>query len=556
MLIELRIRDFAVIDDLRLELGPGLNVLTGETGAGKSIIVGALSLLLGERASSDDVRVGAERAVIEGVFDLQGRDDVLQQLSDLGFDTDDHLLILRREVQAEGRNRAWINGSPATAGSVGVVGTCMVDLHGQHEHQTLLRPAAQRDILDAWAGCREQAAEVRALFAAWREAEQALDKRRTRAHEVAAQEDFLRFQLNEIASARIDPDEEGELNARARRLEHARELGQGADALHEVLYGGDESLADHLSAALDRLRGLVRLDAELGAPLELLESAYHQVVEAARVLGDYGAGVEQDPGALNDALQRQELLFRLKRKYGPELADVVTTGERLAQEVDELDRSSHDLSALEARTAARLTEWTEAAERLSAQRTAAAQRLATEVEQLLPSLGMERAVFRVLVHPRAEPAAGGAEDIEFRVSLNPGFEPRPLDRVASGGELSRIMLALKALLARVDQVPTLIFDEIDAGIGGVVATGVARELVRVAEHHQVFVITHLAQLASRAAAHLHVQKAERDGVAATRVTRLSDAERVREVARMLGGDPDSETSLDHARELLGAGLRG
>lgn len=553
MLIELRIRDYAVIDDLTLQLGPGLNALTGETGAGKSIIVGALSLLLGERALSDDVRVGAERAVIEGVFDVSDRTDLLAQLEELGFAAEDGLLILRREVQAAGRNRAWINGSPATAGSVGAVGSAMVDLHGQHEHQTLLRSEAQRDILDAWAACRERVAEVRALHRAWRGAARALEERVERAREVASHEDFMRFQLQEIRDARLVPDEESELEARARRLEHARELGEGTEGLHQALYGGDEALADQLADALSRLKSLARMDDELSRIVELVEAAYHQVVEAGQVLAAYADGVEQDPAALDEALRRQELLFRLKRKYGPELGDVIATGERLERDVAELDRSEHDLEALERAVHEARAQLDQAAGQLTGQRRDAATRFAGEVERVLPSLGMNRAVFRCELVERAEPGPGGAEDIEFRVSLNPGFEPRPLDRVASGGELSRIMLALKALLAQVDRVPTLIFDEIDAGIGGVVAAGVARELERVSDHHQVFVITHLPQLASRAAAHLHVEKVARAGLAATNVRPLRGDERVREIARMLGGDPESRTSLEHARELLGAG---
>lgn len=553
MLIELRIRDFAVIDDLSLQLGPGLNALTGETGAGKSIIVGALSLLLGERASSEDVRVGAERAVVEGVFDVSGRTELVERLEGLGFAAEDGLLILRREVQAAGRNRSWINGSPATAGSVGAVGSAMVDLHGQHEHQTLLRSDAQRDILDAWAGCREQAADVRRLHRGWRAAVKALDERMERARDVASQEDFMRFQLREILDARLEPDEEAELEARARRLEHARELGEGTEGLHQALYGSDDALADQLADALTRLKTLARMDSELARSVELVEAAYHQIVEAGQTLAAYADGVEQDPAALDEALRRQELIFRLKRKYGPELRDVIETGERLEREVAELDRSEHDLEALERAAHEARSRLDSASEQLTARRHEAATRFAGEVERLLPSLGMEQAVFRCELLARPEPGPGGVEDIEFRVSLNPGFDPKPLDRVASGGELSRIMLALKALLAQVDQVPTLVFDEIDAGIGGVVAAGVARELERVAEHHQVFVITHLPQLASRAAAHLQVEKVARDGLAATNVVRLERHERVREIARMLGGDPESAASLEHARELLGMG---
>lgn len=551
MLIELRIRDFAVIDELTLELGPGLNALTGETGAGKSIIVGALSLLLGERASSEDVRVGADRAVVEGVFDIEGRASVLERLDALGLQAEDGLLILRREVQAEGRNRAWVNGSPATATVVGRLGSALVDLHGQHEHQTLLDRGAQREILDAYADAGDLAAEVARRYGRWSAARRSLSERRERAMELESRADFLRFQLKEILDAEIDPDEDADLEAQARRLEHARELAEGANTLHDLLYGGDDALSDRLAQVRALAERLARIDPTLADVQAALESAYHAVVEAGRSAGAYGDGVEHDPRELERVQSRQHRLFRLKRKYGATLEDIVATGRRLAEEVADLDAADRDLSELERRAEEARADLEEASVRLGAVRRAAGSRLSAEVEGVLPELGMTGAVMQVALLPREEPGAGGGEEVEFRVSLNPGFEPRPLRKVASGGELSRVMLALKALLARVDRVPTLIFDEIDAGIGGVVATGVARKLAEVSHDHQVFVITHLPQLASRARSHLFVEKTESDGVAATTVRPLGPDERVAEIARMLGGDPESPTSREHARELLG-----
>jgi DNA repair protein RecN (Recombination protein N) len=553
MLIELRIRDYAVIDTLTLQLGPGLNALTGETGAGKSIIVGALSLLLGERASSEDVRAGADRAVVEGVFDVEGRADLLERLDELGLQAEDGLLILRREVQAAGRNRAWVNGSPATARVVGRLGSALVDLHGQHEHQTLLHRKAQRDILDAYAESGDLAREVRGLHREWAQARDALEVRRARARELASRADFLRFQLSEIAGAEVEPGEEDDLEVRARRLEHARELGEGAYRLSRELYDGEEALSDRLAELRGLAQRLQRVDPSLEDVATGIEAAYHAVVEAGRSAAAYADGVEQDPRELQRVQERQHRLFRLKQKYGPTLDDVVAMGERLAAEVADLDAADRDLSDLEARRDRARDALHVAAARLTAAREAAGSRLARDVEAVLPRLGMPAAVMRVALLPTDEPGAGGAEDVEFQVSLNPGFEPRPLRRVASGGELSRVMLALKSLLARVDRVPTLVFDEIDAGIGGVVATGVARTLAEVAADHQVFVITHLPQLASRAGAHLLVRKGESDGVAVTSVSELRGDERVVEIARMLGGDPESDTSREHAREMLAAG---
>jgi DNA repair protein RecN (Recombination protein N) len=552
MLTHLRIQGYAVIDDLTLTLSPGLNALTGETGAGKSIVAGALSLLLGERASSDVVRTGAARAVVEGVFDVSGREDLARRLDAHGLGAEDGLLILRREVVAEGRSRSWINGSPATAGMVGALGSALVDLHGQHEHQALLRADEQRRILDAFGGLGAEAAEVERLHRAAADTREALARDQARAREIRAQVDFLGFQLGEIEAAAPEEQEEERIAEEVRRLEHARELTEDAARLHDALYGGEDALSDRLGDFRSVLDRLARLDPSLAEAASTLESAYHQIVETGRSLGRYAESVEQDPERLEALRRRQEVLFRLKRKYGPTLADVVETGRRVRAELAELEGAEERSHELAARLAAERSALGVAAARLGAGRAKAAKKLVDAVRGVLPELGMPGARFQVELAGLPEPGAGGAESVAFLVTVNPGFEPRPLSRVASGGELSRVMLALKAILARVDQVPTLVFDEIDAGVGGVVAGSVAAKLREIAGHHQVLVITHLPQLASRAHAHLRVEKAQHSGRAVTRVTQLDGEERVREIARMLGGDPDSVKSRDHARELLGA----
>jgi DNA repair protein RecN (Recombination protein N) len=553
MLTCLHIQGYAVIDDLTLDLAPGLNALTGETGAGKSIVAEALSLLLGERASSEVVRAGAGRAVVEGVFDVSGRPDLLSSLDALGFQPDEGLVILKREVQAEGRNRSWINGSPATAGMVGELGSALVDLHGQHEHQTLLRAGEQRRILDAFGGLTQAAEEVRRLHHGLVRTREALESRRTRAREIEAQADFLRFQLSEIDGAALEEAEDERLGAESRRLEHARELMEEGAAAHEALYAGEGAIADRLAELRAVLERLARLDPTLGDPAAVLEEAYHQVAEVGRRLGQYAESVDQDPERLEALRRRQDVIFRLKRKYGPTLDDVLATGRRVRSELDELEGAEEDAEALARQLEGERQALVEAAASLTSGRAEAADRLATAVRGVLPELGMPGARFEVQSSTLPEPGAGGAESIAFLVSVNPGFEPRPLGRIASGGELSRVMLALKSILARVDRVPTLVFDEIDAGVGGAVAGGVAAKLREIAEHHQVLVITHLPQLASRAHAHLRVDKEEEAGLTVTRVTLLHGEERVREIARMLGGDPESARSRDHARELLEVG---
>jgi DNA repair protein RecN (Recombination protein N) len=550
MLIELRIENFAVIERLSVSLEPGLNVLTGETGAGKSIIVGALSLLLGERASSESVRTGASRAVVEGVFDVARRPEILALLDEHGLAPEDGLLILRREVAAEGRNRAWVNGSASTAGLVGELGGRLVDLHGQHEHQALLRVDAQRAILDAYAGQAERVAELRSAYGALRQARRDLEQLEDRRREIEQQADFLRFQLGEIEEAAVDPDEEARLAEESRRLEHAEDLARLAQALHHGLYEGEAAVAGILGGMRRELDQLIRIDPTQESARELLDTAYFSVEELGHRMADYAGRIEHDPARLDAIQARQDLLFRLKTKYGPTLDDVLATGQRARQELDALETAVFERKALEKAIAHAQATYDDIAAGVTAGRAAAAAALAAEVMKVLPALGLDGARFQVAILPVDPPGPDGAERVEFLVAVNRGFEPRSLSRVASGGELSRVMLALKTILARVDAVPTLVFDEIDAGIGGRIAVQVGAQLREVASHHQVFAITHLPQIASRAHHHLLVLKAEAEGSTTTDLHDLRGDDRVRELARMLGGDPESQTSLDHARELL------
>jgi DNA repair protein RecN (Recombination protein N) len=551
MLTELRIQDFAVIDRLAIGLGPGLNALTGETGAGKSIIVGALSLLLGERASADVVRTGADRAVVEGVFDITAVSGVQRLLDGHGIEPEDGLLIIRREVSAAGRGRVWVNGAAATVSLLAELGAELVDLHGQHEHQSLLHAAQQRDLLDAYGDAGDCAVAVRHQHERLRAAHARLVALDERVRTAEQRSDFLRFQLDEIERARVTAGEEEELETEGRRLAHASELAGMAETLHAELYANESAVGARLADVRRTLEHLIRIDPTLQQWQETVESALFGLEEMGRQMGEYASAIEHDPARLDDVRRRQDLLFRLKRKYGPELADVLHTAAAARAELAALDGAALDRGAIEREIADADIALRAAASRLTAARRTAAARLAKQIAAVLPDLGMTGARFAIELLPLAEPGAHGAETIEFRVAVNAGFEPKPLARVASGGELSRIMLALKTELARLDGIPTLVFDEIDAGIGGRVANQVGDKLRRVADDHQVFVITHLPQIASRAHTHLLVQKADRQGITATDVQPLAGDVRVRELARLLGGDPDSAVSMEHARELLG-----
>lgn len=550
MLTSLRIRDLATIADVTLELGEGLNVLTGETGAGKSMLVDALALLLGDRADRAAVRPGAGKAVVEGVLSALPK-GTLTALEQSGLDVDDQLVI-RREVTAEGRSRAWINGSPTTVGVLAALGATLVDLHGQHQTLQLLEPLEQRALLDAFGDALPAA---QAVAAAWRDlgalrAERdALVARRDEAQRRA---DWLRHVVEEVDAARLRPSEDETLDRDIHRLAQAGTLGDEARRLAEALDGDEASARTAVASAERALNALERHDPDVGSWRELLDGAYAQLDELARLASHYAETIADEPARLAELERRRDLLFTLKRKHGPELAAVIATRDRARAELDLLDSAAFDLRALEARLDAATRALVGLGAALTARREAAAARLAREVSKLLPNLGLVGGRMTVALVPLAEVREHGAEDVTFLVQLNAGMEPRPLARVASGGELSRLMLALKVVLARQDAVPTLVFDEIDQGIGGEVGGRVGEALAQVATRHQVLVITHLPQIAARGDRHLRIAKATREGIATSDVSRLHGEDRVLELARMLGGGGEAERAL--ARALLGEGV--
>ncbi len=550
MLAELRIRNLAIIEQLTLPLAPGFNVLTGETGAGKSIIVGALGLLLGERASSDAVRTGADKASVEGDFEIGSHAGIRQLLDARGLEAEDGMLVLKREVAATGRARAWVNGTSVTAAVLAELGEALVSVHGQHASQALLDEPSQRLILDGFA---EAAADVQAVATsaqALAEARQAIAQLKARTSDAERRADWLRHVAQEIADAKLATGEDTRLEDEARRLENADELRTLASGLSDALEGDEDAVLTRLGGLQRTLAQLLRIDPAIAPLQESFDAGYYALEALARELESYAAKVELDPDRLATVQRRRDLVFKIMRKHGPTLADVMVTGARAAEELALLDGSGGDLAALEARATTTESALREASARLTKRRTAAAARLAREVDALLPTLGMPDGHFAAALLPLPEPGAHGAETVEFRVALNIGHEARPIARVASGGELSRVMLALKTILARLDHVPTLVFDEVDAGIGGKVGLQVGDAMRRVAAHHQVFAISHLPQLAARAHHHIRVSKGAKGGVTTADVAVLTGEARVLEVARMLGGDDESAVSQAHARELL------
>jgi len=550
MLTELRIRNFAIIESLTLPLARGFNVLSGETGAGKSIIVGALGLLLGERASVDLIRTGADRATVEGVFDITDKPEIASFLDERGIDAEESFVVLKREIATAGRARAWVNGSTVSATILAEIGRLLVNLHGQHEAQTLLDGEAQRRILDAFAGATEHAASVHDAYDQLADARREITDLRRRRADAEKRADYLRHVAQEIESAKLAEGEDTRLEDEARRLENAEELRELASGISAAIQGDEDTVLDRLGAVERLLTTIQRVDPTLGRLQELYDTAYYNLEALARELEEYESSVELDPARLEEVRRRRDLLYRLTKKYGPSLADVIAAGRSARTELDLVDSADLDLRTLEERERVASEMLRDRATELTALRTNAAERLGRAVGEVLPSLGMPDGRFHAALIPLRDVGPDGAESVEFRVSLNVGHEERALARVASGGELSRVMLALKTILARLDRVPTLIFDEVDAGIGGRVGLQVGETMRRVATFHQVFAITHLPQIAARAHHHILVSKGARGGVTTADVAVLDGEPRITEIARMLGGDPESDVSRAHARELL------
>ncbi|MBC8087791.1 MAG: DNA repair protein RecN [Phycisphaerae bacterium] len=557
MLSSLRIRNIAVIDSVDLSLAPALNVLTGETGAGKSLIVGALGLLLGDRAAGDRLRTGAERGSVEGVFELPSanaaRSSVFLALDERGIDTDGALIVLKRELTAAGRSRAWINGTPVTASILSEIGGMLVSVHGQHETQFLMQAETQRDVLDRFADAREVAQRVHVLHEELRQLETRAAARQSARRDAERRADYLRFVVKEISDASPRDGEDERVESEIRVLAHAQEIrhlsSQGAVGLD----GDEDAVIGKIGSVRRTLVALARFDSNAERWLTALDAASYSLDEIARELTAFSEEMEDNPKRLQQLEARRDVLHQLMRKYGPGLAEVHSTLISAQSELELVDGAElSDREIASEIDAARETLAT-AARELTALRTHGAGKLGQAVSELLPELGMLEGSFRVSLEPQADISAAGGEQVVYQVLLNAGSDWRPLSRVASGGELARIMLALSTVIARLQDTPTLVFDEVDAGVGGTVAWQVGALMRRVAGHHQVLAISHLAQIAARAHHHLVVHKSDQSGVtSADTVVVLGDA-RVVEIARMLGGDSDREVSRAHARELLDRG---
>ncbi|HXD99048.1 MAG TPA: DNA repair protein RecN [Candidatus Acidoferrum sp.] len=553
MLRELRLKNFAVVESVAVSFAPGLNVLTGETGAGKSILVDAIVLVRGARAQSDVIRTDAETATVEAVFAVDGGGAAGSVLEEAGLAADDNgEIVVRRELARSGRHRAFVNDSPVTVGLLERLGDVLVEVHGQHEHQRLLEPARQLELLDRFADAEDACARVGALHAKHRAAREEAERTRSAARDRAQREDLLRFQVGELNAARLQIGEEDALRTELKRLQHAERFTSGLAEAAALLDDAPQSASERLGRTARILQELGRLDPALAAPGEPLEAARVQIEEALGAIRRLRDGIVAEPGRLDAIHERLDALARLKRKYGDGEEAMLRFRDEAAHELERIERHDEVVAQQERVLTELEAELSAAATALSERRRAAAARLASQVERTLRALGMERAVFEVGLDRASEVGQRGADRVELRLSTNPGEDVKALARVASGGELSRTMLALTSVLARADRVPTLIFDEVDAGIGGRVASVVGQTLAAAAQGRQVLCVTHLAPIAALAQHHLRVSKSVRAGRTKAAVTALAAAERVEEIARMLGGASVTAAAREHARDLLGA----
>lgn len=555
MLTELRITNFAVIEQLNIRFQEGFTVLTGETGAGKSILIDALALLVGGRASTDQIRTGVDEAQLEASFsvrDVPLLRDRLRADGVLGPHDDD--LIIRRVLSRSGRHRVYLNGNLSPLHQIEALGGTLVDIHGQHDQQSLLSAEQHVNALDAFGGLQELRHEYRQAYEQWKDRQRQLDDLRRQSEEHAQREDLLRFQCQEITEAGLQLGEEERLCAERGRLAQGQRLGELAEQAYDLLYAGDQGILGGLATVERAIAELGTIDPERREWSRLTEEASIELKELAHQLRDYRQRLEPDPDRLAQLEQRLDLVNRLKKKYGGSVESVLAFGEEVKRRLDMLESAGASVSALQ-----RLAEedWKRVemlADRLSRKRSQAAKRMQGEILDELSALRMERTQFDISVSAEEGTRSigpSGRDRVEFLLSANPGEPLKPLACVASGGELSRIMLAIKTVLAETDRVPVLIFDEVDTGVGGAAAAVMGKRLQELGRYHQVFCITHLPQVASHGSCHVLVEKTVKQNRTVTTARPLEGAEREEEIARMLGGLTVTKKVRETAAEMIG-----
>lgn len=558
MLVELSIKDFAIIDSLSICFGPGLNIFTGETGAGKSIIMDALALILGDRASNDIIRSSREEARVEAMFDISSCRSVEVVLKEAGIDQDGDHLIIKRIVQRAGRNRIYINGSLATLVTLTEIGRRLIDIYGQSEHQSLTRPEEHIEILDTFGGFQNLRAYMSDSYRAYGTLKKELEALTLEARALNDKKELLSYQLKEITEAIVTPGEDAGVQKELERLKHAERLKSASLDAERAIYSDEGSITERLGGVIKSLKDASVFDERLEKAIEPLESSLFALEDGGRFLRSYAEGIEADSGALEAAASRLDLLNKLKKKYGPSVDDVIAKRESIEKELALLSSSEEKIKELEGRVKEARGKASAAAANLTDARLSAAKELEKKIEDELSTLGMKGSVFEVAIETEKNPEGGirfnekGSDRVSFFIATNKGEGLKPLARIASGGELSRIMLAMKSATAE-GRVPTLIFDEIDTGVGGAASQVVGLKLKEVSKVHQVLCITHLPQIAAFADRHFGVSKeAAKDGRTVSAVAELAGQDSIEQISVMLGGLKVTDTTRKHAAELIDA----
>lgn len=555
MLLELTIRNIALIESLRIEFAQGFNVLTGETGAGKSIVVDSVNLALGGRADREMIRTGAEKGSVEALFDISGNSEALAMADELGVEVDGGLVCVSRSLSRSGRNICRIAGTVLPLSSLRAFTALLVDVHGQHEHQALMNPARHMDFLDAFgdSGHHELLEDVRNAHAARSETASTLRKLLKDASERERLIDMLSFQVQEIGAARLKPGEEEKLERKLKMLENAEKVRDGVETAYQLTYNGDGrslSAQEALLRAADAMQGISSLDPRFARLSEELRGAYYSVQEIGNELQALSEELSFDPQLMDKIANRLDLISRLERKYGATVEDVIAFGNEAKARLQSIQSGDEQISELKKQLKARDQLLRDACTALTQSRRALAEELERGILQQLADLGMARTRFSVRLNALEKPAAAGMDEIEFLISPNPGEPLRPLAAIASGGELSRIMLALKTMALNAGGVDSMVFDEIDTGVSGRMAQVVGEKMRNIAIKKQVLCVTHLPQIAALGDAHFRVEKHTVGERTQTNVVRLDADGRVHELSRLVGGADDSESSLSHARHML------
>lgn len=563
MLKYLHIKDFILIDDLEIEFSQGLNILTGETGAGKTIIVGALNAVLGERVTSESIRPGASRGIIRAMFEIKsGR--IEEELHKYGLALANQELLLQREILETGKHICRINGQIVTLGVLTEVGRQLVDLHGQHQHQSLLNPATQLELLDRYGNLQVRVEEVANLYKQFTGLISELQKLRINEEEKARQIDLLRFELEEITMAKLKLNEDTELEAEANILRHSEKLYQLAHQSCQILSEAEGgAIIPQLYQVIKKLTSMQAFDSSVAQYLNTAEENYYQLQGLVGDLNSYLNRREFSPERLEEVELRLNLIAKLRYKYGQTIPEILSYADKAAQKIALLIHQEERIEELKGEIEKTIAQLEPTANQLSEDRGAVASILQTEIVKELADLGMKKTLFEIslltkedahsqlkLKHQPVRITSRGFDEVEFQLSPNPGHPLRPLANIASGGELSRVMLAIKTILAKVDEIPTLIFDEIDTGVGGKIGQQVGQKLKHISQSRQVICITHLPQIAVQAETHLYVEKRVINEKTQTTVKPLTEQEQINELALLLDGHEITETSLQHAKELL------